>query len=236
MRQTEKVKKKLMNDLPGSIESSRITIRRYQQGDGLAVYSLIKFNRARLEDSFPKTTAFITNDERGELYVHRKIREWRDQKSFYFGVWHNQTNEYIGQVFLRNINWDIPRAELGYYIDKAHEGNGFMKEAIRSLIIFGYEKLKVNKLFIRVLSSNAQSSSLAETCGFTKEGLLRNDFVKKNGSLSDSIYYGLTRDDYQVLKQSMQISNVTFKDVHADADQEIRAILQEKQRKPQYAK
>jgi ribosomal-protein-serine acetyltransferase len=49
----------------------------------------------------------------------------------------------IGIIFIKNINWRIPEYELGYFIDKAYEGQGIMTKIIDKAFKYCFEKLKM---------------------------------------------------------------------------------------------
>lgn len=183
-----------------SLQTSRLLLKRYQEGDGRIVYNLIVANKSRLEDHFPRTIAQITDENKAELYVRSRIADWYAQRGYFFGIWEMSSQTYIGQISVKNIDWEIPRAEIGYYISKEYEGKGLMTEVLKQIIKFSFEQLKVKKLFLRTTPSNARSSKLAENCGFVKEGWLRKDFLKSDKTLVDIIYYGITLQDFQAMK------------------------------------
>lgn len=182
--------------LPCMLTTSKVMLRRYQEGEGATLYQFIKLNRNRLIDHFPRTVSQITDGNKGELFVRSKIADWHNQKGYFFGIWDLATEQYIGQISIKNIDWDFPRAELAYFISKDFEGKGVMAETLKAIIQFSFEKLRMKKLFIRTTPSNARSSKLAEACGFIKEGLIRMDYIKADGTLGDVLYYGLTIKDY----------------------------------------
>ena len=99
----------------------------------------------------------------------------------------------IGQLAIKNIDWTIPKAELGYFIDQAHEGKGIVTEALQIVIQYAFADLKMNKLFLRTLVGNVGSQKVAEKNGFIKEGILRKEFKSGNNKLEDVVYYGLLR-------------------------------------------
>jgi RimJ/RimL family protein N-acetyltransferase len=182
--------------IPQALFSPKVILRRYQEGEGAQVYQLVAGNRSRLIDHFPKTVAQLKDEKRGELFVRNKIAEWHAQKGYSFGMWDIQGHEYIGQISAKNIDWEIPRAELSYYISKEYEGKGIVKAALLLLIKFCFDNLHTQKLCIRTTPANIRSAKLAESCGFRKEGIIRNDFMKPDKTLSDVVYYGMIAEDF----------------------------------------
>ncbi len=199
-----------MNDnllnISHSIETDKTVLRQYSEGDGKLFFDLIHKNKDRLADSFPSILANAFNEITTEYFIQNKIIEWYEKKSFAFGIWLKGSGEYIGHLNVKNIDWVIPRAELAYFISGEYEGRGIMKEVLTALVKFCFEELEMNRIFVRVLTGNERSYKLAERCGFTKEGTMRKDHRTFDGDLVDLFYYGLTIDDYRLLKEKDRIA------------------------------
>lgn len=183
-------------DLPLFIETERTTLRQYQQGDGIAFFNLLQKNKSRLVDSFPVTLSQANTKENAEFWIRKKIIEWLNQTSFCFAVTDKTNEQLIGDAIIKNIDWSVPKAEIGYFIDKSYEGTGLMKEVLRAVNIFCFKNLGTNKLFLKCLQSNTRSFGLAESCGYKQEGMMQSDFKTFEGKLVDTFYYGLTKDDH----------------------------------------
>ncbi len=179
------------------LETERMIIKQYKEGDGPVFFELVQENMDRLLDSFPLTLANTNDEVNSELYIQSKIAEWYEQKSFSFGIWTKEESKYIGHISIKNIDWVIPKAELAYFITKDFEGKGLMSEALNVIIKFCFEELKMNRLFLRIMTDNLRSYKLAEKFGFKKEGNLRDDHRTYNGILVDLFIYGLTLEDYK---------------------------------------
>lgn len=85
-----------------------------------------------------------------------------------------KTNEVIGSIALqvgskekRGLGSEPLQAEIGYWLAKPYWGNGFTPEAARVLIKFGFEELKVNKIWIAYFDGNERSRRVTEKLGFT---------------------------------------------------------------------
>ena len=71
-----------------------------------------------------------------------------------------------------------------------------MKEAMEAMIKFGFNILKLNRLYLRVITSNERSIKLAERFGFNKEGMMPKDHLTFTEQLVNVYQYGMTREDY----------------------------------------
>ncbi|MCC7019056.1 MAG: GNAT family N-acetyltransferase [Ardenticatenales bacterium] len=87
------------------------------------------------------------------------------------------------------------RAELGYAMASAMWGHGYMQEALRALVAFGFDELDLNRIEADIDPRNAASARSLARLGFVKEGHLRERWIVE-GEVSDSDMYGLLRSDW----------------------------------------
>jgi len=168
-------------------------MRLIAEEDALAFFQLIEKNRIRLRDYFPGSIKSIVNVETALSYIREKVRQCTNKVFYCFVVEAQSGGELIGVVFLKNVEWTIPKAELAYFIDQDYEGKGIITKSIACVIAYGFTTLKLNKLYLRAAGENKASQRVAEKNGFRAEGTLRSDFKTSDGKLIDLIYYGLLR-------------------------------------------
>ncbi len=168
-------------------------IRLIAEEDASALFELIEKNKIRLRDYFPNSIKSIVSQESALLYILEKIRQSQSKVFYCFVVEEQKVKGLIGIVFLKNVEWTIPKAELAYFIDAGSEGKGIITKSLQQVIGYGFETLKLNKLYLRVAGDNKASQRVAEKNGFRREGTLRSDFKTSDGKLIDLIYYGLLK-------------------------------------------
>jgi RimJ/RimL family protein N-acetyltransferase len=179
-----------------AVLTSRTVIRRFREGEGEAFYELLQANHGYLEDHFPSLLEQVPQPEDGEVYVRHAIAKWLLQDSFAFGIWHTADAKLIGYIHFREIEWDIPAAEISYFLDQGYTGQGIMTEVMARMVQYGFRQLQLNKLRLRTLIDNYASQRLARKVGFRREGDLRNEYRKPAGNLVDIMLFGLTREEY----------------------------------------
>jgi RimJ/RimL family protein N-acetyltransferase len=101
---------------------------------------------------------------------------------------------FIGSSGLHDIDWSVPKAEIGYWIRTPYGGRGYVTEAVREITRFALEDLGMNRVEIRMSSRNGKSRAVAERLGFTFEGTLRSDARHVDGTLRDTCIYALVRE------------------------------------------
>lgn len=166
--------------------------RLIQPNDYQAFDRLIENNRERLKRYFPITI----NKTQNTLKVRAYLQEWSQllnkKELFPFGLF--QEEEIFAVVLIKNIDWKIGKAELGYYIDADQEGRGITTLLVNNTITYCFEELELQKVFLRIAPDNLASIKVAEKTGFIKEGILRREFKIETGELVDMVYYGKLRD------------------------------------------
>lgn len=98
-----------------------------------------------------------------------------------FIIWELKANKKIGSVYLRDIDYQNKKAEFGIFIgEKDYLGKGYGKIATRLIISYAFEKLNLNKIFLRLLTHNKRAFKCYSDCGFIQEGLFKQDVFIKN--------------------------------------------------------
>lgn len=84
---------------------------------------------------------------------------------------------------------------LGYVLDKSWWGQGLVAEAVLAALDHGFERLKLERIWLEIDPRNTGSIRVAEKCGFLREGVFRKSFFL-NGVYYDSVYYAMLREDW----------------------------------------
>ena len=175
----------------------RCVVRRLREHDGAAFYELLRDNGEYVQDHFPYLIAEVGGSvEEAEAFVRRRISAWLLQQDFAFGIWSNDSTELIGYVHLFEIDWELPIAQLSFFIDRKLAKQGYMTEVLARVVRFGFRQLGLEKIYLLTLADNYASQRLARKIGFGREGDLRNEFRRPGGTLVDLMRLGLTREQY----------------------------------------
>jgi len=179
-----------------AILTSRTLIRRVREGDGPDFFKLIQANSSYIEDHFPGLVDQIKDEDSAEGFVRQRLAQWLLQKEFTFSIWRNEDADLIGFVNFREVDWEVPRAEISYFLHQDHAGKGIMTEVLARMVQFAFRQLELNKLALKTLVDNYSSQRLARKVGFRREGDLRNEIRRESGALFDVMLFGLTREEY----------------------------------------
>jgi RimJ/RimL family protein N-acetyltransferase len=166
------------------------TIKPLELTDLEPYFNLVEKNRARLEDFFTGTVSKTKTLEETAAFL-KEISEKRNAKQYFpYILVENSTNEFIAFFDLKNIDWTIPKTEIGCYTDQQFAGKGLTTKAMQVFINYCFKHFEFKKIFLRTHYTNTAAQVLAQKCGFEKEGIIRMDYKTTAGKIVDLIYYG----------------------------------------------
>jgi [ribosomal protein S5]-alanine N-acetyltransferase len=90
--------------------------------------------------------------------------------------------------------WDIKNhiCEIGYDLAYNYWGKGYMTEALRRAIVFGFEIMDLNRIQAFVHTENIRSINLLKKFNFTQEGIFRDKHLYR-GNYYDHLFFSLLR-------------------------------------------
>ena len=174
-----------------AMEFDSYLIRQVNIEDTDNFFSLVDRNRKRLEDFFSGTVAKNKDIAATKIFIPEVIARAANRSYYPFVVTERPTQKLVGYIDIKNIDWNIPKAELGYFIDEQYEGRGILTKALSKIIAYCFDNLQIIKLLVRTHAENTGSRKVVEKNGFTVEGIIRNDYKTTNGKIVDLVYYGL---------------------------------------------
>jgi RimJ/RimL family protein N-acetyltransferase len=181
-----------MNSLP-IIHGRRVLLRSLLDTDLDSIYTIFSHPEVMRYWSFPplpdkaaaeKLLAGIIDD-----VEHGAMMKW--------GIARQADDTVIGTVTLFNVNLENQRAELGYALGREHWGQGFMNEALQSLLEYAFEILQLRRLEADVDPRNDSSIRTLERLGFQREGYLRERWHVA-GEIQDALFYGLLKREWKM--------------------------------------
>ncbi len=165
-------------------------IRQLTTGDLEDYYKMVDKNRSRLEDFFTGTVSRTKTFSDAEVFLSEILNLAEKKQYFPYVLVDEKKNSIIGFFDLKNIDWSVPKSEMGAYVDADYTGKGITTKAFSLFCDYCFQELGFKKLFFRTHESNTPVHKIAEKCGFQVEGTLRKDYKTTSGQLIDLIYYG----------------------------------------------
>ena len=122
-------------------------------------------------------TRFMDIDACTNVAQAREIIEFHlNDPGCRWGLFYKATGALIGTCGYHCWERDLPQpmAEIGFDLGKAHWGQGLMHETLQTAIPFGFEQMKLTKIYASVEPANHRSIRLLQRLDFRAEPGPRN--------------------------------------------------------------
>lgn len=156
------------------LETERLILRPFVPSDAA--------NIQRLAGDFAvaDTTLNIPHpypDGAAEDFISKRAADFKAGRGVVFAITRKGDGDLIGAVGL-DVTKRFHRAELGYWIARAHWNCGYATEACRVVLDFGFRHWSLHKIVGTHLSRNPASGRVMKKLGMVQEGLLREHYIK----------------------------------------------------------
>lgn len=178
----------LLLDLPTEFETDRLLIRMPLPGDGAVTCESINHSLPELKPWMPFAQKEQTIEDT-EINIRQAYINFLNRTDLRLLVFKKDTGEFVASSGLHRINWDVPKFEIGYWIDTRFSGNGYMTEAVQGITDFAVRELKARRVEIRCDALNVKSRAIPERLGFTLEGILKSESISVEGELRDTCVF-----------------------------------------------
>ncbi|RYE06086.1 MAG: N-acetyltransferase [Rickettsiaceae bacterium] len=186
------IKEPILLELPLPIITNRLTIRPVMPGDGSIVFDMLEESRQELQYwfSWVKNVSSIEDCEKTARIFYADFILKKELNFLIF-----KDLRLIGNCSFHDLNFAIPAASIGYYLRSSEQRKGYMYEAIKELVLYGFNIIGFKKLLIICNKKNTRSTLLAQKLGFELEmeakGLLPNapGIDNESNSLQVSLLY-----------------------------------------------
>jgi ribosomal-protein-alanine N-acetyltransferase len=133
-----------------------------------------------------------------ERLVHDFIGWQHEQprRKFQLAILLQTTHLLIGTCGIRKATAQAQEAELGYELHPDYWGHGYATEAARSLLAFGFQTLRLQRVWAECLTENTGSVRVLERLGMRQQRFLRQHTFLKN-RWWDSLVYGIDWAEWQ---------------------------------------
>lgn len=141
-------------------------------------------------------------------YERRHAVEWlerlaankEDDRNECFAITLRESAEFLGVIGL-HPDPSAPWAFFGYWLGIDHWGHGYMTEALREILRFGFAELGLRRIEACHFLHNPASGRVMRKAGLRFEGVQRLR-VRRGDQLFDRVNYGLIDDDWRALEDA----------------------------------
>lgn len=158
-------------------------------------------------DSIHKLHVLPETDEYNTLGVPNNIEDTKsiiepwiaennlnEIKNYTFKIENKEDKKFIGLFGLKLGNPKYKRGEVWYKIHSGYWKKGYATEALKKIIEFGFDTLKLHRIEAGCAVKNIGSIKVLEKAGMTREGRARQILPLKSG-WSDNFQYSILETD-----------------------------------------
>lgn len=128
------------------------------------------------------------------------FRESREDLGYAFFAFRAGDDVLLGGITLSNVRRGVSQAvSLGYWMGEPFVRRGHMTNAVRAVLPYAFEELRLHRVEAACLPINAGSVRVLENNGFTREGLARR-YLKIDGEWRDHLLFAKLSDDHQATR------------------------------------
>lgn len=174
------------------LETERLILRMWTKKDAAALYDYAK------DPDVGPNAGWKPHANAGES---RMIIDQLFRRNMTWAIVEKETGVVVGSIGFEPDKYrpGINSREMGYSLARSRWGKGYMTEAARRLIRYGFEELGLVILMIRTSETNLRSQRVIEKCGFTYEGTLRRAYRMYDGGNREVRCYSMLREEYENL-------------------------------------
>ncbi|MBG6110094.1 ribosomal-protein-alanine N-acetyltransferase [Flavobacterium sp. CG_23.5] len=169
-----------------NLETERLLLRRVNKDDVNEIFAL---------RSNPETMKYIprplvkTNDDALEhiALIDAKIES---NEGINWAITLKDNPKLIGIIGHYRIKPEHFRAEIGYMILPEYNGKGIVSEAVKEVVTYGFNEMKLHSIEAIIDPENFGSEKVLQKCGFVKEAHFKeNEFYE--GRFLDAVIYSI---------------------------------------------
>jgi [ribosomal protein S5]-alanine N-acetyltransferase len=140
----------------------------------------------------------VPSEDRASFASRCGIRERERHlgSGYGFGIFIGE--RFAGEVTLSSIQrGPFQSGFIGYWIDEALAGRGFVPEAVAVTLRFAFEAISLHRVEISIIPRNTASRRVVEKLGIRQEGIAQR-FLEIDGVWEDHVRYAITSEEWSV--------------------------------------
>jgi len=122
-----------------------------------------------------------------------------------FVIFHKKENRIIGSTRLMNMEAKHKKLEIGWtWLHPEYWATAVNLECKLLLLTFCFEELNVNRVQLKTDENNIRSQKAIKKIGAQYEGILRNDWIRDDGTNRNSVYFSIIKSEWENTKVKLK--------------------------------
>lgn len=181
-----------MTDLP-VLQTRRLELRKFSTEDAADVKKLAG------AEEIASTTLLIPHpyeENMARTWITSHLKKIDAGEEITYAITIKNRSLLVGAMSISQISREHERGELGYWIGKPFWCQGYCTEAAFEVLRYGFEQLKLNRVYATHFIRNPASGRVMQKIGMTCEGRF-SQHVKKWGVFEDIAVYGILKENFR---------------------------------------
>jgi RimJ/RimL family protein N-acetyltransferase len=178
------------------IRTVRLVLRDFEEMDWRSVHEYASDEEVvRYMPWGPNTVEDSKNFTKASI----RSQQQEPRRNYSLAVVLKSQNRLIGGCGIYVSNPDEREGYIGYILNRNYWGQGYATEAAKALIEFGFEHLKLHRIYATCDPTNKASARVLEKAGMQLEGHIR-EYRWVKGKWRDSLQYAIIDREWIRLK------------------------------------
>lgn len=152
------------------LSSARLLLRQPTRADADAVLRVFSDQEVV---RYYNVDLMVSRDDAVSLIEGRR-RRYETGYGIRWGIYLRDSGLYVGSCGFEVLHRPWRYGEIGYELGREHWGNGYMTEALRTIIRYGFTQLELHRVEAQVEPENTASKAVLLRIGFKEEGIARD--------------------------------------------------------------
>lgn len=124
------------------------------------------------------------------------------QKDPYMYMWFvKKDGKLVGEFSVDEINYYNNKAILRYVVNNNMYGQKIGTKIMYLMLWYAFDVLHLHKVYAQVAIKNIASIKIFKKFGFREIGILKEEYLLKDGERADMIYFEILRKEFNTLKE-----------------------------------
>ncbi|MEV6243511.1 GNAT family protein [Lentzea sp. NPDC051838] len=138
----------------------------------------------------------IDSESTAEMFIMLMTNGWEKSYRWSWAVCEAVTADLVAGIVLSNIDRTAGLAEVTCWTHPAHRGKGVLPLALNAVIGWAFGAMDMHRIVYKHSVLNPSSQRVAEKCGFTLEGRLRDNTIIDDQRVDELQWSRLATDPY----------------------------------------
>jgi ribosomal-protein-alanine N-acetyltransferase len=169
-----------------TIDTERLKLRKISLDDVQSIYTNLKSDE-RVTDNLVK--GIHKNSEETLAMVKEIISKYENPGFYHWGIELIESKELIGLIDLYDFEFDEMKCNVGYELGYNWWNKGYGTEALKAVVDFAFNQIKVNEISATHNTDNPASGRIMEKVGMQKDCIVKDMIVNAKGQSKDCAIY-----------------------------------------------